>query len=71
MSNNNAYLEAAAVYEHALDSIAEVWGKYRHMDPLLTDTKFFGPGTSPQRGCLYDLWQAIRTAMAIVEGREL
>jgi hypothetical protein len=68
---NNRYIESAGLYEHALEGIAEVWDKYKLVDRILTDTEWTEPGRSPHGQCLYDLWQAIRTAMAIVEGREL
>ena len=46
----------------ALKPIEEVWEKFKHLDALLSDEEWLGEG--PLKKCLYDLWQAVRKAVA-------
>ena len=40
--------------------IGAVYDKYRHIDKLLSDPIWLDCGASPQRQCLFELWQAIK-----------
>jgi len=52
MSND----DLAAMYTAVLG----VYDRYSHLDALLSDPGWIDPDSSPQRRCLFDLWQVVR-----------
>jgi len=47
---------ATAMYATARD----VYDRYSHLDALLSDPGWIDSESSPQRRCLFDLWQVVR-----------
>ena len=48
-----------------LKPIQKAWERFKHLDVLLSDEEWMkeeGHPMTPQRHCLFDLWQAIKKA---------
>jgi len=54
-------IEDLAALKARLAPIEAVYERFRHLDELLSDKEWIDT-SSPQRHCLYDLWQAIKEA---------